>query len=70
MDRTDKNSKVTIEIETKASQNEKRTASVVVNHGTVVSVEALTKELSAFDPRVPLSFLLAAKKAARLKNAY
>lgn len=34
------------------------------------AAEALAKEWSDFNPRVPLSFLLASKKAARLKNAY
>ncbi len=69
MEKTDKNSKVTIE--TKLSQNEKPLANISIVKGpATVSVESLAKEWSAFDPRVPLSFLLAAKKAARLKNAY
>lgn len=37
---------------------------------TITSVKDLAKEWSSFDPRVPLTFLLASKRAARMKNAF
>lgn len=34
------------------------------------SIKVIAKEWAEFKPQVPLSFILASKKAARLKNAY
>ncbi len=63
--------KVTIPtIENEKSKTLSQNEIVVVSIGKELTVKDLAKEWSSFDPRVPLAYLLASKRAARLKNAF